>query len=66
MTEMLKGQVAAQGMEQASGMSVSHHRTPSRELMTHTMTLLTRVRVRRKSLDQSHRARTPDQQTPAV
>ena len=33
--------------------SVSHYHTPSRELMAHTMTLLTRVRVRRESLDQS-------------
>ena len=32
--------------------SVSHYHTPSRELMAHTLTLLTRVRVRRVSLDQ--------------
>ena len=31
--------------------SVSHYHTPSRELMAHTLTLLTRVRVRRVSLD---------------
>ena len=30
--------------------SVSHYHTPSRELMAHTLTLLTRVRVRRVSL----------------
>eukprot|EP00964_Phaeocystis_antarctica_P138233 scaffold102904_cov67-Phaeocystis_antarctica.AAC.1 len=32
--------------------SVSHYHTPSRELMAHTLTLLTRVRARRVSLDQ--------------
>jgi hypothetical protein len=33
--------------------SVSHYHTPSRELMAHTLTLLTRVRVRQLvSLDQ--------------
>ena len=32
--------------------SVSHYHTPSRELMAHTLTLLTRVRVRLVSLDQ--------------
>ena len=32
------------------GQLVSHYHTPSRELMAHTMTLLTRVRVRRVSL----------------
>eukprot|EP00964_Phaeocystis_antarctica_P126892 scaffold90561_cov42-Phaeocystis_antarctica.AAC.1 len=32
--------------------SVSHYHTPSRELTAHTLALLTRVRVRRVSLDQ--------------
>ena len=39
--------------DQSVSQSVSHYHTPSRELMTHTMTSLTRVRVRRESLDQS-------------
>ena len=36
---------------QRGGQSVSHYHTPSRELMAHTMTLLTQVRVRRVSVD---------------
>ena len=36
----------------ARGRSVSHYHTPSRERMAHTLTLLTRVRVRRVPLDQ--------------
>ena len=37
---------------QSVSQSLAHYHTPSRELMAHTLTLLTRVRVRLVSLDQ--------------
>ena len=44
---------APSDVDRSVSQSVSHYHTPSREHMAHTTTLLTRVRVRRVSLDQS-------------